>query len=59
MAAFNPELAGTAPYNLKSSVTIRSEQWHILEKLAHHFQRGMLVSLGLDQHIEDLTSSGS
>src|SRR5450432_4627195 len=24
-----------------------------LEKLAHQFQRGMLVSLGLDQHIED------
>ena len=25
-----------------------------LEKLAHQFQRGVLVSLGLDQHIEDL-----
>jgi hypothetical protein len=28
-----------------------------LEKLAHQFQRGMLVSLRLDQHIEDLTFS--
>jgi hypothetical protein len=25
-----------------------------LEKFAHQFQRGMLVSLGLDQHAEDL-----
>src|SRR5208283_752097 len=26
----------------------------LLQELAHQFQRGLLVSLGLDQHIEDL-----
>jgi len=26
-----------------------------LQKLAHQFQRGVLVSLGLDQHVEDFT----
>jgi hypothetical protein len=55
MAAFNPELAGRC--------AIRDhplgDNGIFLEKLAHHFQRAMLVSLGLDQHIEDLTSSGS
>jgi hypothetical protein len=25
----------------------------LLQELAHHLQRGVLVSLGLDQHIED------
>jgi hypothetical protein len=26
----------------------------LLQKLAHQFQRGVLVALGLDQHIENL-----
>ena len=26
-----------------------------LEELAHQFQRGVLVPLGLDQHVEDFT----
>ena len=28
-----------------------------LQEFAHQFQRGMLVSLGLDQHVEDLALS--
>src|SRR5450432_3516086 len=30
-----------------------------LQKFAHQFQRGMLVSFGLDQHIEDLALGGA
>ena len=29
-----------------------------LQQLAHELQRGMLVALGLDQHIEDLAFGG-
>src|SRR5664280_3468041 len=51
------------PHTPRSSEKLRtparSPHWSdgdtlLLEKLAHQFQRGMLVSLGLDQHVEDL-----
>ena len=29
----------------------------LLQELAHQFQRGVLISLGLDQHIENLALS--
>ena len=31
----------------------------LFQELAHQFQRGVLVSLGLDQHIEDFTSAST
>ena len=43
-----------ALYDRKSSVTIRSETAYFLRSLRDQLQRGVLVSLGLDQHIEDL-----
>ena len=49
-----PRSRAAAAYDRKSSVTNRSERRYILQKLAHQFQSGMLVALGLDQHIENL-----
>ncbi len=42
---------------IRSQVVGDQPLWNkgiLLQELAHQFQRGMLVSLGLDQHIEDL-----
>ena len=44
-----PRSRAAAAYDLKSSVTNRPGA-----KLAHQFQSGMLVALGLDRHIENL-----
>src|SRR5208337_1878468 len=53
--AFDPEVPGRGA--VRSQVvgdqSLRNEGIP-LQKLAHQFQRGVLVSLGLDQHIEDL-----
>jgi hypothetical protein len=54
MAAPDPEIAGggaIGPQVVRNQ-SIGNEAV-FLQKLAHQFQRGMLVSLGLDQHIED------
>ena len=55
MAAFNPEIAGrraVRPQVVRDQ-PIRNERI-FLQELAHQFQRCVLVSLRLDQHIEDL-----
>ena len=50
-----PRSRAAAPYDRKSSVTKRSgAKAYFFKKLAHQFQSGVLVALGLDQHIEDL-----
>ena len=55
MAALDPEIAGGG--SIRAQVVrdhpIRNEA-AFLQKFAHQFQRGMFVSLGLYQHIEDL-----
>ena len=54
MVAFDPKIRTAALYDRKSSVTnsLRNEGI-LLQELAHQFHRGVLVSLGLDEHIED------
>ena len=55
MAAFNPEIAGrraVGPQVIRDQ-PIRNESI-FLQELAHQFQRCVLVSLRLDQHIETL-----
>ena len=50
-----PRLRAAEADDRKSSVT--NPLWGegiLLQKLAHQFQSGMLVALGLDQHIENL-----
>ena len=37
----------------RQSLTLRGDGI-FLQKLAHQFQRGVLVALGLDQHVENL-----
>jgi hypothetical protein len=55
MAALDPEIAGGCAIRPQ---VVRDQpignKAVFLQKFAHQFQRGMLVSLGLDQHIEDL-----
>jgi hypothetical protein len=55
VAIFDPELArrGAIRAQLVSDHPFGNESV-FLQKLAHQFQRSMHVSLGLDQHIEDL-----
>ena len=49
-----PRSTVAAPYDRKSSVTIRSGTTaYFLPKFAHQFQRSMLFA-GLDQHIQNL-----
>src|SRR5271166_418859 len=52
MEAFDPPIVGRCA--VKSSVTNRSGTKAYFKSLRISFQRGVLVSLGLDQHIEDL-----
>ena len=56
MTALDPELAdrGTIRAQVVRDHSIGNEAV-FLEKLAHQFQRGALVSLGLDQHAKHLT----
>jgi hypothetical protein len=50
-----PRSRAAAAYDRKSSVTNRSgAKVYFFRSLAHQFQSGMLVALGLDQHIKDL-----
>jgi hypothetical protein len=55
MAVFDPEIAGSSAIRPQ---VIRDQpignEAVFLQKFAHQFQRGVLVSPGLDQHIEDL-----
>jgi hypothetical protein len=55
IAAVDPKVVGGGAIRAQvvGDHSIRSEAI-FLQKFAHQFQRGMLVSLGLDQHIEDL-----
>jgi hypothetical protein len=58
MTAFNPEIAGrraVRPQVVRDH-PIRNESV-FLQGLAHQFHRCVLVSLGLDQHVEDLALS--
>src|SRR5208283_3993564 len=53
--AFDPQVPGHGA--VRSQVVGDQLLWNkgiLLQELAHQLQRGMLVSLGLDQHIEDL-----
>ncbi len=53
--AFDPKLPGRGA--VRSQVVGDQPLWNkdiLLQELAHQLQRGKLVSLGLDQHIEDL-----
>src|SRR5271165_483227 len=53
--AFDPEVPGRGA--VRSQVVGDQPFWNkgiLLQELAHQLQRGMLVSLGLDQHIKDL-----
>jgi len=55
MAALDPQIAdrcAVSPQVVRDQSL--GDEGVFLEKLAHQFQRGMLVSLGLDQHVEDL-----
>src|SRR5271166_922960 len=55
MPAFDPQIPGRGA--VRSQVVCNQPLWNkgiLLQELAHQLQRGMLVSLGLDQHIEDL-----
>src|SRR5450631_1411596 len=58
MTALDPEVAGGGAIRpqVVGDQSVRSEAV-FLQKVAHQFQRGMLVSLGLDQHIEDFAFS--
>src|SRR5580704_4031357 len=49
-----PRSRAAAAYDRKSSVTNRSGARYISSEFAYQFQSGMLVALGLDQHIENL-----
>src|SRR5260370_17555918 len=53
--AFDPKLPdrGAVGAELVGDQSLRNEGI-LLQELAHQFQRGVLTSLGLDQHIEDL-----
>ena len=46
-----------ALYDRKSCDQSLRNKSILLEELAHQFQRGLLVSLGLDQHIENVALS--
>jgi hypothetical protein len=55
MAVLDPEIVGGGA--IRAQVVGDHPIWKeavFLQKLAHQFQRSMLVSLGLDQHIENL-----
>src|SRR5208283_2323869 len=58
MAAFDPKLPdrGAVLSQVVSDQLLRNKGI-LLQELAHQLQRGMLVSLGLDQHVEDLALS--
>src|SRR5271165_7610162 len=58
MAAFDPKLPdrGAVLSQVVSDQLLRNKGI-LLQKLAHQFQRGVLISFGLDQHIEDLALS--
>ena len=54
MPAFDPKVPGRGA--VRSQVVCDQPLWNkgiLLQELAHQLQRGVLVSLGLDQHIED------
>src|SRR5271157_4904711 len=56
--AFDPQVPGRGA--VRSQVVCDQPLWNkgiLLQELAHQLQRGMLVSLRLDQHIEDLALS--
>jgi len=55
MAGAYPKImsSGSIPAQIIRDQLIGDEP-AFLQELAHQFQRGMLVSLGLDQHVEDL-----
>ena len=55
MAARDPEIMGCSAVQpqIVRDQTLGNERV-FLEKLSQQFQRGMLVSLGLDQHVKDL-----
>ena len=55
MPAFDPKLSDRGA--VRSQVVCDQSLWNegiLPQELAHQFQRGVLVSLGLDQHIENL-----
>jgi hypothetical protein len=56
MAGANPKIMGGSGIRAQivGDQSIGDEP-AFLREFAHQFQRGMLVSLGLDQHVEDLT----
>src|SRR5208337_489058 len=58
MPTFNPKLSsrGAVRSQVVGDHPLRNKGI-LLQELAHQFQRGVLVSLGLDQHIEDLALS--
>ena len=58
MAAFDPKLPdrGAVCSQAVGDQPLRNKGI-LLQKLAHQFQRGVLISFGLDQHIEDLALS--
>src|SRR5271166_3064893 len=58
MVAFDPKIPdrGAVRSQVVGEQPLRNKGI-LLQELAHQFQRGVLVSLGLDQHIEDLALS--
>jgi hypothetical protein len=57
MAPFDPKIPDRSAVrsHVVGDELLRSEGI-LLQELAHHFQHGVLISLGLDQHIEDFAS---
>jgi hypothetical protein len=60
MSSFDPKLSsrGAVGSQIVGDQPLGGEGI-LFQELAHQFQRGVLVSLGLDQHIEDFASAST